>query len=118
MITDPFILSSIALVSLLWAIAGGAIYAGLWADCPPGFQRLWFTVVCGPVAIALGLLAAWRAFRARMLQAYGVDGYSCCGGHACPSHFDHHEPNPNGTSGGHRRRGFGGDDVLNQPSVS
>lgn len=124
---DPVILSAITISLLVWAVVGGGVYAALRQDCPPGFQTTWFTLVCGPAAWALGALTLWRATRHRMLRAFGVQGYTCCGGHEGHQHHSHSqrhpdwEPSAKGKSGGNGRcrgHGYPPDSVLNHPAIS
>lgn len=92
---DPLIVSAIVLSLLFWAVLGGLIYEHLKAHCPPDWvQQTWFAIACGPAAWGLSLLAAWRNLRTRVLQRYGVAGFSCCAAHTAPRGSCAHKGQP------------------------
>ncbi len=116
--TDPVITVLAALILACWAALGLFVHVNLRDDARewPLFGRAWLIALCGPVVWVSTIHAALGRLRRSILRRFGVEGYTCCGGHddAC----DHNPPangQRNDRANPRRVHGYPADAIANHP---
>lgn len=123
MTIDPLTLGVAAAFAIGWSVLGSFIFQTLRADATTMAARVWLTAVGGPFVWLCTLYLSVGQLRRSILKRFGVEGYTCCGGHRKDCGHTRHTAGRNtppaegqrndrgGASGG----GYHADRITNHP---